>query len=185
MEIMFGKPTHKQDLQHLHQQAFGAANSKEKGVVIGELVKSLLADPTAEPCHSLIAVEQDTVVGHLLFTRVHIEGAASNIAAQILAPLAVHPDFQAKGIGGKLIMTGLDALRKSKTQLVFVLGHPGYYPRCGFTPAGVCGFEAPYPIPAEHASAWMVQELTPGIIGTIKGKIRCAETLHQPEHWRE
>lgn len=44
MEIMFAKPTHKQDLQHLHQQAFGAANSKEKGVVIGELVKSLLAD---------------------------------------------------------------------------------------------------------------------------------------------
>ena len=133
----------------------------------------------------MIAVEQDTVVGHLLFTRVHIEGSASNIAAQILAPLAVHPDFQAKGIGGKLIMVGLDALRKSKIQLVFVLGHPGYYPRCGFTPAGACGFEAPYPIPAEHASAWMVQEITPGIIGTIKGKIRCAETLHQPEHWRE
>lgn len=145
----------------------------------------MLADPTAELRYSLVAVEQDTVVGHVLFTKVHIEGATTNVAAQILAPLAVHPDFQAKGVGGKLIMAGLDALRKSKIQLVFVLGYPGYYPRCGFTPAGVCGFEAPYPIPEEHASAWMVQELIPGTIGTIKGKIHCAETLHQPEHWRE
>jgi len=185
MEIKYAKPTHKQDLQQLHQQAFSVTNSMEKGKVIGELVKNLLVDPTAEPVYSLIAVEQDTVVGHVLFTRVHLEGVENNIAAQILAPLAVHPDSQAKGIGKKLAMTGLDALRKSKIQLVFVLGHPGYYPRCGFTPAGVCGFEAPYPIPSEHASAWMVQDLTPGILGTIKGKIRCAETLQQPEHWRE
>ena len=185
MEIMHAKPTHLESLQSIHQQAFGDANTKEKGKVISELVKSLLTDQTAEPLHSLIAVEQDVVVGHVLFTSVHIEGAASNVTAQILAPLAVHPDFQAKGIGGNLIMNGLDALRRSNTQLVFVLGHPGYYPRFGFTPAGVCGFEAPYPIPAEHADAWMVQELTAGIIGTIKGTIRCAETLHQPEHWRE
>jgi len=40
----------------------------------------------------------------------------------------VHSDFQAKGIGGKLIMAGLDALRKSKKQLVFVLGHPRLLP---------------------------------------------------------
>ena len=105
--------------------------------------------------------------------------------SQILAPLAVHPDFQDKVIVQKLIMTGLDAIRRSKTQLIFVLGHPGYYPRCGFTPAGTCGLEAPYPIPAENGAAWMVQELMPGIIGTVKGKIRCAEILHQPEHWRE
>jgi putative acetyltransferase len=185
MEIMYAKPTHARAIFHVHQQAFGLANSKDKGTTIRDLVQSLLADPSAEPRHSLVAVEQDTVVAHVLFTRARIEGAAGDVAAQILAPLAVHPDYQSKGIGGKLIMTGLDALRKSKTQLVFVLGHPGYYPRYGFTPAGVYGLEAPYPIPAEHAAAWMVQELSPGNIGTIKGKIRCATALHQPEHWRE
>ena len=125
------------------------------------------------------------MIGHMLFTNAYIERGADNIAAQILAPLAVLPDFQAKGIGQKLVMAGLDALRRSGTQLVFVLGAPDYYPRCGFTPAGACGFEAPYPIPQEHASAWMAQELSPGVIGTIKGKIRCADSLHQPEHWRE
>ena len=184
MKIIYAKPTHTSALLSVHRQAFSGANSAEKGEVISDLVKDMLADSTAEPRHSLIAVEQEIIVGHILFTRVEIEGGG-NAAAQILAPLAVHPDFQSKGIGRNLIMAGLDALRRSKIELVFVLGHPDYYPRCGFSPAGVCGFEAPYPIPAEHAAAWMVQELNPGIIGTIKGKIRCAETLHRPEHWRE
>lgn len=185
MKIKYAEPSHTQGLLHVHQQAFGSASDRDKGMVISELVKGLLEDPTAEPRHSLIAVEQDIVIGHVLFTKVHLEGVAGNIAAQILAPLAVLPDFQAKGIGRKLVMAGLDALRRSGTQLVFVLGHPDYYPRCGFTPAGVCGFVAPYPIPEEHAAAWMVQELTPGVIGTIKGKICCADILHQPEHWRK
>jgi predicted N-acetyltransferase YhbS len=70
-------------------------------------------------------------------------------------------------------------------ELVFVLGHPGYYPRFGFKPAGVLGFEAPYPIPEKHADAWMVRELRAGIIGSVRGKVVCADTLSRPEYWRE
>jgi putative acetyltransferase len=60
-----------------------------------------------------------------------------------------------------------------------------YYPRFGFKPAGSLGFEAPYPIPDEHANAWMVQELHPGVIGNVSGNLICADVLNQPEHWRE
>nr|WP_320012287.1 N-acetyltransferase [uncultured Desulfobulbus sp.] len=185
MKILNATFSHTQALLRVHQRAFGARSDRDKGLVISQLVRDLLEDPTATPRHSLIAVKQDIVIGHVLFTNVHIEGALNTITAQILAPLAVLPEYHAKGIGQKLIMAGLDALQRSGSQLVFVLGHPAHYPRCGFTPAGACGFEAPYPIPEEHAAAWMVQELSPGVIGTIKGKIRCADSLHQPEHWRE
>lgn len=41
MEIVFSKMEQNQAVQNLHQLAFGAADSKEKGVVIGELVKKL------------------------------------------------------------------------------------------------------------------------------------------------
>jgi len=94
--------------------------------------------------------------------------------------------FPAKGIGGELIKEGLRLLSESDVDLVFVLGHPDYYPRHGFKPnAGALGFEAPYPIPTEHADAWMVQELNTGVIGTLKGKVICADELDKPEHWRE
>ena len=79
----------------------------------------------------------------------------------------------------------MDQLKQSGVELVFVLGHPDYYPRSGFTPAGELGYEAPYHIPEEHSGAWMVQELSPGVIGRVKGKVQCSEVLNKPEHWRE
>jgi putative acetyltransferase len=68
---------------------------------------------------------------------------------------------------------------------VFVLGHPEYYPRFGFRPAGALGMDAPYPIPERHADAWMVQALRPGLLGQVRGTVRCADTLNDPRHWRE
>lgn len=166
---------------YVEEQAFG----DDQGSEIVELVKGLLSDPSAMPLLSLLAVNDDNVVGHILFTKAHITDSNDSISAVILAPLAVIPDAQSKGVGGQLIKEGLRLLSKSGVELVFILGHPGYYPRYGFKPAGVLGFEAPYPIPDEHANAWMVQELRPGVIGNVSGKVNCANVLNQPELWRE
>lgn len=162
-------------------KAFG----NEKGPEIADLVNGLLSDPSAMPLLSLIAVNDDQAIGHILFTKARITYSKDSISAAILAPLAVIPDAQSQGVGGQLIKEGLKLLSESGVELVFVLGHPEYYPRHGFKPAGALGFEAPYPIPDEHANAWMVQELRPGMIGSVSGKIICADVLNHPEHWRE
>lgn len=171
----------KPGILHVHQRAFGEGEGGE----ISQLVDNLFEDATARPSFSFVAVEDDMVVGHILFTKGVIIGAGEGVSAQILAPLAVLPEYQGKGIGGLLVKAGMDELSKAGVKLVFVLGHPGYYPRFGFSPAGELGFEAPYPIPDEHAGAWMVRELFPGIIGLEKGKVKCSEVLNEPEHWRE
>jgi len=156
----------------------------EKGPVIAKLVNDLLIDPTARPLISLLAIDDGKPVGHILFTKVDIDGAPE-ITGSILAPLAIVPEAQSKGIGGLLIAKGLDMLKEAGTDIVFVLGHPTYYPRSGFHPVGSLGFEAPYPIPSEHADAWMVQALSPGILGAVAGKVLIADTLDHPEHWVE
>lgn len=181
MEIRKSNELEGTQIEKIHIATFG----KEKGQVIADLVKDLFADNTAMPFLSLVAVENDQLIGHILYTKVEIIQAEVPVSAQILAPLAVLPDKQKMGVGSKLINKGLEQLKKSGMELVFVLGHPGYYPRCGFTPAGELGFEAPYPIPEEHAAAWMVQQLKEGIIGSVKGKVQCSEALDQPQHWRE
>jgi len=167
------------DVLDVERQAFG----EEEGPVIAKLVTDLLIDPTAMPLLSLIAVIDKRVVGHILFTKAYLE--SKNIEASILAPLAVVPDSQAQGVGGQLIREGLRVLSDSGVELVFVLGHPDYYPRYGFKPAGILGFEAPYPIPERISAAWMALELRPGIVGRITGKVICADTLNRPEYWRE
>ena len=166
------------DVLLVEKEAFGY--DKESN-----LVKDLLSDLSAQPFFSLLAFHDDRAVGHILFTSARLEGSQNDTSISLLAPLAVIPDFQKQGVGGKLVEHGLKHLANSGVGLVFVLGHPDYYPRYGFKPAGVQGFEAPYPIPEEHANAWMVQELHPGVIGNVSGKVRCADVLNKPEHWRE
>jgi putative acetyltransferase len=150
-----------------------------------ELVRALLHDPSAQPVLSLLAREGARPVGHVLFTAARLREASHPGPLAILAPLAVVPEAQGRGIGGALIERGLQLLRESGVDLVFVLGHPSYYPRHGFEPAGRAGLDAPFPIPAEHADAWMVLALRPELIGVVRGTVMCADTLNRPEYWRE
>ena len=160
-----------------HEQAFG-------GTEEARLTIELLADPSAQPVVSILAEEEDRSVGHVLFTRVRIQ-SAEEVAAAILAPLAVVPDHQGRGIGGELVKAGLNELAERGVALAFVLGYPGYYPRFGFQPAGIHGLQAPYPIPEEHAGAWMVRAFRGDILGMVRGRVACAETLDQEKYWVE
>jgi putative acetyltransferase len=178
VEIREAKDTELSDVLLVETKAFGY--DKE-----AKLVSDLLSDSSAKPLYSILAFEDDKAIGHILFTPARLEGTQNDASISLLAPLAVLPDYQKQGVGGKLILYGLKLLTDAGIDLVFVLGHPGYYPRYGFNPAGVQGFEAPYPIPEEHADAWMAQELRSGIIGSVSGKVRCANMLNKPEHWRE
>ena len=103
----------------------------------------------------------------------------------ILAPLAVLPEYQNKGIGGMLIAEGLMRLKEIGSKVVFVLGHITYYPKYGFiNDAGNLGYPAPFHIPEKVKEAWMVIPLTSdGLIN--KGKVICAKAMNSPEHWVE
>lgn len=86
---------------------------------------------------SFVAVEDDAIVGHILFTPATVEGCLS--VGMGLAPMAVLPSHQRKGIGSQLVRYGLEFLRKIACPFVIVLGHPEYYPRFGFELASKYG----------------------------------------------
>ena len=142
MDINNSKESDVHDIRAVEIAAFG----RDKGKEIADLVTDLLADPTAMPLLSLVATQDDKIIGHILFTKAKIKNSNHSISAMILAPLAVHPDVQSQGIGGRLIQEGIKRLPESGVELLFVLGHPTYYPRHGFQTAGILGFEAPYPV---------------------------------------
>jgi predicted N-acetyltransferase YhbS len=74
-------------------------------------------------------------------------------------------------------------LRDVGVELVFVLGDPAFYSRFGFEPAGVRGLQAPHPLPAEYAEAWMVQELCSGVLGRVTGEVESSQVLNRREYW--
>lgn len=161
---------------HVERAAFGRDDE-------AVLVSALLDDPSARPSLSLLAWVDGRPVGHVLCTAVAIDGDAGPRAASILAPLAVLPDAQRQGVGRALIEAAAGRLAASGVRLLFVLGDPAYYTRCGFMPAMPFGLAPPYPV--DPPEAWMVRALVPGALGTAAGRVSCASSLDRPEYWRE
>ena len=94
---------------------------------------------------SLVATEDGEVVAHAMFSPASI-GAVQGMG---LAPMAVAPARQRRGIGSTLLARALDLLR-DRTPFIIVLGHPAYYPRFGFTPAADRSIRCAFPdVPRE------------------------------------
>ena len=110
---------------------------------------------------SLVAVEQGDIVGHILFTPVEIASGSESVAAVGLAPMAVLPSHQGRGIGSELVRQGLAELRRADHDIVVVLGHPEYYPRFGFRRAS--GYDVRWERAAPD-EAFMLLELRSGAL---------------------
>jgi putative acetyltransferase len=119
---------------------------------------------------SLVALDDNTqTVGHILFSPVKIESPETSVEALALAPMAVLPEYQNRGIGSLLVQHGLEACKKLGYTIVIVVGHSEYYPRFGFRPARAYGIEAPFEVPDE---AFMVLELVPGALKNVRGVVK-------------
>lgn len=117
-----------------------------------DLVRMLEAD--GDVVTSLVAEFDGQIVGHVLFSRMRVEGDGALLSAAGLAPVSVVPDRQGQGIGAALIHAGLADLRAQGTQIGFVLGHTAYYPRFGYSPALAARFASPFAGP--HFMAMML-----------------------------
>lgn len=80
---------------------------------------------------SLVAIENDEVLGHILFSPVTTT-PLTDAKGIGLAPVAVRPDVQSQGIGSQLIREGLRLCRELGFDYCVVLGGPKYYHRFGF-----------------------------------------------------
>jgi putative acetyltransferase len=118
---------------------------------------------------SLVAVDGDRVVGHILFSPVTVASPSGDFTALGLAPMAVLPELHRRGVGSRLVRAGLDELRRAGHEVVVVLGHPGYYPRFGFERASARGIRWEHDAPDE---AFLVLELRPGALRGRGGVVR-------------
>ena len=118
---------------------------------------------------SLVAVDDNKVIGHILFSPIRIEGHKGVVSALALAPMAVRPEYQRKGVGSQLVRFGLARTKTLGHRIVVVVGHADYYPRFGFIPARAVGIEAPFPVPDE---AFLILELIEGALNGVSGTVK-------------
>jgi len=124
-----------------NHSAFGAVRAVHLAAFDGDgeagLVDALRE--SGDAMMSLVAKDEEQVVGHILFSRLE-----APMRALALAPVAVLPAYQKKGIGGLLIREGLCRAEAEGWQSVFVLGDPVYYTRFGFNVAAAEGYDCAY-----------------------------------------
>jgi putative acetyltransferase len=121
----------------------------------------------AHPVVSLVAEDHGAVVGHIMFSPVSLDGHPA-LRIMGLAPMAVAPEHQRKGIGSALVRAGLEQCRQLGFGAVVVLGHPAYYPRFGFVPSALFGIGCEYDVPED---VFMVVELQAGVLRGATGKV--------------
>jgi putative acetyltransferase len=144
----------------IHAQAFGRPDE-------GRIVERLRA--RARPYLGLVATDdRDDMVGHIVFSPVTLHCYQAPYSIMALAPMAVVPPWQRRGIGSALVREGLQACRSAGHDVVVVVGHPAFYPRFGFVPARPLGLMSEPPVPDE---AFMVAELTPGALRGRRGVV--------------
>ena len=128
------------------------------------LVDQLRAD--GEAVIELVADDDGSIVGHILFSPVD-----APFRALALAPVAVAPDRQGQGIGSALINAGHQIARGSGWDAIFVLGEPAYYRRFGYDPAPAARFGSPYAGPYFMALALR------GDLPVVEGDVRHARAF--------
>ena len=137
------RPTTDKDMDGIHS-LYPVAFPDED---LWPLVRALLALPEVL---SLAAFENETLVGHILFTMGR--SATGKGKGALLGPLGVVPGMQNRGVGQALVHKGFELLIASDVAQVFVLGDPQYYGRFGFAREPLV--KPPYPIPEAWSGAW-------------------------------
>jgi len=153
IEIREERPADIAAVREVNDRAFGQD-------LEGRIVDALRSNGAA--VLSLVATLNDRVIGHILYSPVAI-GDATGAG---LGPMAVLPDHQRKGIGGRLIDEGRRRLEAQGCPFVLVVGHDTYYPRFGFVRASVLGITCEWDVPDE---AFMVQVLDASKMAGLAG----------------
>ncbi len=117
-----------------------------------------------------VAEIDGNIVGNIIYSLSQLTGSNGNTHGFIsFGPIAVHPDYQKKGIGSALINHTFRLAEQLGYTAVFITGNPDYYQRFGFTAAFDYGIHLKGIPENERAEFFMVRPLKQNALDGISG----------------
>ena len=157
---------------HVHRQAFGEVEGEE----VAQLAKALLK---LTETISINAKRDGKIVGNVLFTPFVFQDHP-DAKCYLLAPCGVLPEYQGHGVGKEMMESSIEHLKSIRTDALFVLGVPTFYPRYGYVPTDK---QTPYPDLLTMPESWMALELTAGTLRRLSGKTKAVQPFMQSSFW--
>ena len=140
------------------------------------LVEKLRKSSEFIPELSLVAVFNDEIIGHILLTKIKILNNNRSFDSLALAPVSVKPNFQKKGVGGKLIIESHRIAKILGHHSIVLLGHENYYPKFGYELASKYNIKIPFDAPDENC---MVIELTENGLQGVSGTVQYSKAFYE------
>ena len=117
-----------------------------------------------------VAEVDGNIVGSIIYSNAKVTDLNGNNHEFIsFGPVAVHPDYQKKGIGSELINHTLKLAEQLGYTAVFITGNPDYYRRFGFFAAFDYDMHLKGIPETDRAEFFMVKLLTPNALDGISG----------------
>ena len=179
MQYVEHRATHDQVLIELFRATFSVSDGEREGLLIGDLVQTLLNKTVPADLRVVTALDQNHLAGACIFSRLQYETDPRKVF--ILAPMAVLPDKQKQGIGQALIGASMQILRQGGVDLVLTYGDPAFYGKTGFS--WVSEKEAPAPFALQYPEGWLAKSLTDRPFSTLSGPVRCVCALQDRVYW--
>jgi putative acetyltransferase len=110
-----------------------------------DLVDELRSSPSYVPELSVVAEDQDALVGFVMITHATLVAPDATITIANLSPLAILPGCQSQGVGSALMRDIVSRADNLGEPAIVLEGDPGFYGRFGFEPAADHGIELPLP----------------------------------------
>ncbi|MBC6310552.1 N-acetyltransferase [Listeria sp. FSL L7-1582] len=126
-----------------------------------DLVDAIVASKHYLPELALVAKDGAEVIGYSLLSECFV----GEERILVLAPVAVKPEWQSRGIGARLIEAGIAKAKNTNYSCISVLGHETYYPRFGFELAKNYQIAAPFEVPDVNFMVYsLAEEIPSGVV---------------------
>ena len=171
----------RQENKNDHKEVFSVIEKAFKEAEFADYTEQFLVERLRKsdafiPELSIVAEIDRKIVGHILLTKLKIKNKSNEFNSLALAPVSVLPEYQGKGIGGKLIIDSHKKAKELGYNSIILLGHEKYYPRFGYQQADKFGIDLPFEAPNEN---FMAIELVEGGLNGVNGMVEYSKEFNE------
>lgn len=178
MNIQDYQKSEEESIKRLFKDVFSDSENLEEGTLVSNLVGHIINSTNEKDIFGFVAKIQGQLIASIFFTRLKFNNSCS---AFILSPVAVHTQFQGKGIGQKIINFGIKQLKDKNIDLLFTYGDPAFYSKVGFKWLDQQIVQAPFTL--SHPQGWLCQSLNNKPVMPIKSRPSCVSALDNELYW--